>query len=63
MRLGASAPGWSPRQALLLQAVDELHAQATIGDELWARLARDYREAAGPSRATRVMQAVAARRG
>ena len=37
VRDGAEAPGWSPRQALLLRAVDELHAERRIGDELWAR--------------------------
>ena len=28
VREGAAAPGWSPRQALLLRAADELHADA-----------------------------------
>ena len=32
------AEGWSPRQALLLRAADELHARRTISDELWAEL-------------------------
>jgi AhpD family alkylhydroperoxidase len=40
----AEAPGWSPRQALLLRAVDELHDHGRIGDELWAALAREYDE-------------------
>jgi AhpD family alkylhydroperoxidase len=44
VRLGAQAPGWSPRQALLLRAVDELHAHDRIGDALWAELAREYDE-------------------
>ena len=44
VRLGAEAPGWAPRQALLLRAADELHAQRRIGDELWAALAREYDE-------------------
>jgi AhpD family alkylhydroperoxidase len=44
VRLGAEAPGWNPRQALLLRAVDELHADDRIGDALWAELAREYGE-------------------
>jgi AhpD family alkylhydroperoxidase len=32
------AEGWSPRQALLLRAADELHARRTISDELWTEL-------------------------
>jgi AhpD family alkylhydroperoxidase len=42
--LGAGAPGWSPRQALLLRAVDELHHGDRIGDALWAQLAAEYRD-------------------
>lgn len=42
VRLGAQAPGWSPRQALLLRAVGELHEDNRIGDALWAQLAREY---------------------
>jgi AhpD family alkylhydroperoxidase len=45
VRLGAQAPGWSPRQALLVAAVDALHADDVIGDDLWARLAAEYDEA------------------
>lgn len=30
--------GWSPRQRLLLQAADELHAERAISDELWSEL-------------------------
>jgi AhpD family alkylhydroperoxidase len=44
VRLGAEAPGWSTRQALLLRAVDELHDHDRIGDALWAELAREYGE-------------------
>lgn len=44
VRNGAAAAGWSPRQALLLRAADELHADRRIGDELWAALAREYDE-------------------
>ncbi len=40
VRVGANAPGWEPRQALLLRAADELHgASRTISDALWADLA------------------------
>jgi alkylhydroperoxidase family enzyme len=38
VREGAAADGWSPRQVLLLRAVDELHATRDISDELWASL-------------------------
>jgi AhpD family alkylhydroperoxidase len=44
VRLGAEAPGWKPRQTLLLRAVDELHDHDRIGDALWAELAREYGE-------------------
>ncbi|HEV7773657.1 MAG TPA: carboxymuconolactone decarboxylase family protein [Conexibacter sp.] len=44
VRNGAAAPGWSPRQTLLLRAADELHAERRIGDELWVELAREYDE-------------------
>jgi alkylhydroperoxidase family enzyme len=40
--LGPAAPGWSPRQAALLQAADELHRDRVIGEATWARLAADY---------------------
>jgi alkylhydroperoxidase family enzyme len=36
---GPEAGGWSPRQAALLSAADELHADGVIGDALWADLA------------------------
>jgi AhpD family alkylhydroperoxidase len=41
VRQGAEAPGWSPRQALLLRAADELHADGRIGDPLWAELSAE----------------------
>ncbi|HEX7292894.1 MAG TPA: carboxymuconolactone decarboxylase family protein [Conexibacter sp.] len=44
VREGADTPGWSSRQALLLRAADELHAERRIGDELWEALARAYDE-------------------
>jgi AhpD family alkylhydroperoxidase len=37
-REGADAPGWTPRQQQLLRAADELHAERTISDALWADL-------------------------
>jgi AhpD family alkylhydroperoxidase len=39
VRAGAEALGWTPRRKLLLDAVDELHRDGRIGDELWTRLA------------------------
>jgi AhpD family alkylhydroperoxidase len=44
VRLGAEAPGWTARQALLLRAVDALHDHDRIDDALWAELAREYSE-------------------
>lgn len=41
VRSGPEAPGWSPRQRLLLQATDEMHARGEIDDELWTRLAAE----------------------
>jgi AhpD family alkylhydroperoxidase len=38
VRSGPEAEGWSPAQALLLRAADELHADRTISDDLWGRL-------------------------
>jgi 4-carboxymuconolactone decarboxylase len=38
LQQGPDAPGWSPADADLLRAVDELHADARIGDATWARL-------------------------
>lgn len=35
---GPMAPGWTERQAALLQATDELHAERMISDDTWARL-------------------------
>lgn len=40
VREGPGAPGWEPRQSLLLRAADELHgASRTISDGLWSELA------------------------
>ena len=35
-------PCWSPRDALVLEAVDALHDTATIADELWTRLDAEF---------------------
>lgn len=38
VRRGPEAEGWSGRQALLLRAADELHADRTLSDATWAAL-------------------------
>src|SRR5688500_6517410 len=38
VREGAGSAGWSERQAVLLRAADELHADRKITDETWATL-------------------------
>jgi alkylhydroperoxidase family enzyme len=38
VRQGPDAAGWSQRQELLLRAADELDAERTISDSLWAEL-------------------------
>ncbi len=44
VREGPEADGWSRRQSLLLQAVDELHADRCIGDEVWTGLSAELDE-------------------
>src|SRR5262245_31290639 len=39
---GPDAPGWSAREAALLRAVDELHSQAFISDQVWKALAASF---------------------
>jgi len=39
---GPEAAGWDPVDADLVRAVDELHADACIGDATWARLSRHF---------------------
>ncbi|MDQ1373240.1 MAG: 4-carboxymuconolactone decarboxylase [Actinomycetota bacterium] len=39
---GPEADGWAPFDAVLLRAVDELHAASRITDETWAALAERY---------------------
>jgi AhpD family alkylhydroperoxidase len=41
VRSGPDAPGWTPRQQLLLRACDEMHADGAIGEETWAGLAAE----------------------
>jgi 4-carboxymuconolactone decarboxylase len=38
----AGDPAWSARDALLVRLVDELHDSATVSDELWDELAREW---------------------
>lgn len=40
--LGAEAAGWTPVEAALIRAADELHADHCIGDATWAALSRRY---------------------
>jgi NAD(P)-dependent dehydrogenase (short-subunit alcohol dehydrogenase family)/alkylhydroperoxidase family enzyme len=42
---GPQASGFTPRQQLLLEAVDELHAHRDLPDELWERLSGELRRA------------------
>ena len=45
VREGAGASGWTPRQALLVRAADELHSpERAISDELWPALAAELDE-------------------
>jgi alkylhydroperoxidase family enzyme len=41
---GASAEGWSPHEAALLRAADELHADQSLSDETYAALAKEFDE-------------------
>jgi 4-carboxymuconolactone decarboxylase len=41
---GPGAPGWTPFEAALLQAVDDLHADAVISEATWRRLAERFDE-------------------
>ena len=43
---GPDAPGWTPREAALLRAADELHTSCRVGDATWAELAATYDEGA-----------------
>ncbi len=39
---GVADPAWSVKEALLVSMVDELHDGASISDELWGRLAKEW---------------------
>jgi 4-carboxymuconolactone decarboxylase len=41
---GPDADGWSPGEATLLRAADELHEHSKISDGTWKRLAETYDE-------------------
>lgn len=41
---GGDAGGWSPFDATLVRAADELHTDACVGDATWAALAERYDE-------------------
>ena len=43
---GPDAPGWSPTDATLLRAADELHEHSKIADDTWAALAETHDEQA-----------------
>jgi alkylhydroperoxidase family enzyme len=43
---GPEDDGWSPADAALLRAADELHVQAKISDRTWAELSKRYDERA-----------------
>ena len=45
VKAGPDADGWSPLDALLLRAADELHDDACITDATWAALAEHLRRA------------------
>ena len=42
IREGPEAPGWSPFEAALVRAADELHADAFVSDDTWKTLAAGY---------------------
>lgn len=44
VRLGAEAGGWSPRQAALLKATDDLHRDRVVAPQTWERLATHFAE-------------------
>jgi len=42
--IGSSAPEWSDDERVILRAVEELHANAMVSDETWARLSKRLSE-------------------
>jgi alkylhydroperoxidase family enzyme len=45
IKVGPDADGWSPLDAAILRATDELHDDACVTDATWAVLAQSYDEA------------------
>ena len=43
VKLGPAAPGWTPLESALLNAVDELHRDQFVSDATWNTLAASYR--------------------
>jgi len=39
---GPDAPGWTPREAAVLRAADELWREARVGDATWVELSRHF---------------------
>ena len=44
IKVGPDAPGWSPFDATLMRASDELHADSCISDATWSALSARYSE-------------------
>ena len=42
VKVGSDHPSWSPHDAALLRAVDELHCDNTISDVTWSQLSPTY---------------------
>jgi 4-carboxymuconolactone decarboxylase len=45
IKTGAAAPGWSDKEAALLETVDELQSAYFVSDKTWNRLRSHYSEA------------------
>jgi AhpD family alkylhydroperoxidase len=45
VQVGSSAPGWTPREQILLGATEELHAAQNLADETWTALREHLSEA------------------
>jgi 4-carboxymuconolactone decarboxylase len=42
IKLGASAPGWTPLEQICLTATDELHSEQRVSDATWSELSRHF---------------------
>lgn len=42
LKTGASAPNWSPADAALIRATDDLHARQFVSDASWAELTKHF---------------------